>query len=96
MTWFYQLSRCYKLAHVQFLKLKFQGLALCQSMQRNCELCVVYTQKDGAALLVGILKHNKHKDKLVERKVSMDTLGIKSAKLQDKFFFESFMAFQTA
>ena len=55
-------------------------------MQRNCGLCVVYTQKDGAALLVGILKHNKYKDKLVERKVSMDTLGIKSAKLQDKFF----------
>lgn len=57
---------------------------------------MVYTQKDGAALLVGILKHNKYKDKLVGRKVSMDTLGIKSAKLQDKFFFESFMAFQTA
>lgn len=50
---------------------------------------MVYTQKDGATLSVGIMKHKKHMDKLVERKSSMDTLGIKSAKLKDKFLFES-------
>ena len=57
---------------------------------------MVYTQKDGATLLVGILKHNKDKDKFVGRKASIDTLGIKSTKLKEKFWFESFTTFQTA
>ena len=32
----------------------FRALALRRSESRNCELCVVYIQKDGAALLVGV------------------------------------------
>ena len=34
-------------------KLKFRALALRRSELRNCGLCVVCMQKDGATLLVG-------------------------------------------
>ena len=34
-------------------KLMFRALALRRRESRNCELCVVYIQKDGASLLVG-------------------------------------------
>ena len=34
-------------------KLTFRALALRRSESRNCGLCVVYIQKDGATLLVG-------------------------------------------
>ena len=34
-------------------KLTFRALALRRSESRNCGLCVVYIQKDRAALLVG-------------------------------------------
>ena len=34
-------------------KLTFRALALHRSESRNCGLCVVYTQKDGATLLAG-------------------------------------------
>ena len=34
-------------------KLTFRALALRGSESRNCGLCVVYIQKDGATLLIG-------------------------------------------
>ena len=34
-------------------KVTFRALALRRSESRNCGLCVVYIQKDGATLLVG-------------------------------------------
>ena len=34
-------------------KLTFRALALRRSESRNCGLCVVFKQKDGATLLVG-------------------------------------------
>ena len=34
-------------------KFTFRALALRRSEMRNCGLCVVYIQKDGATLLVG-------------------------------------------
>ena len=34
-------------------KLTFRALAFRRSKSRNCGLCVVYIQKDGATLLVG-------------------------------------------
>ena len=34
-------------------QLTFRALALRRSKSRNCVLCVVYIQKDGATLLVG-------------------------------------------
>ena len=37
-----------------------------------------------------------YKNKLVEWKALVDTLGIKSADLEDKFLFKSFVAFWTA
>ena len=47
-------------------KLTFRALALHRSESRNCGLCVVYIQKDGATLLVGAWKREKQLNKLVE------------------------------
>ena len=42
-----------QIGHQEIRKLTFRALALRLSESRNCGLCVVYIQKDGAALLVG-------------------------------------------
>ena len=41
------------------------------------------------------LGDEKNQDRLVEWKVLLDTVGIKSADLKDKFLFWSFAAFRT-
>ena len=38
----------------------------------------------------------ENKNKLVEWKALVDTVGIKGADLEDKFFFQCFAAFRTA
>ena len=75
-------------------KLKFWALALYQSKWRDCGLCVCLCAQNGAMLLVGMW-WSENKDKLVEWKVHLDTMGIKRADLKDKFLFLSFAAFQT-
>ena len=47
----------------------FGALALHQSELRDCELCVVYIQKSGATLLVGVWQSEERQNKLVECKV---------------------------
>ena len=74
-------------------KLTFRALALRRSESRNCGLCVVYTQKYGATLLVGAWQRKKQKNKLVEWKAFVDNGMIKSADLKNKFLFLSFAAF---
>lgn len=44
-------------------------------------------QKDGAMLLVGKWLHEKHKNKLVEREVCVDTVGLKNANVKRRFSF---------
>ena len=44
----------------------FRALALRRSESRNCGLCVVYIQKDGATVLVGAWQREKQLNKLVE------------------------------
>ena len=39
--------------HKEIRKLTFRALALRRNESRNCGLCLVYIQKDGATLLVG-------------------------------------------
>ena len=69
-------------------KLTFWALALRRSESRNCGLCVVYIQKDGATLLVGAWYREKQQKKLVEWKVFIDTVRIKSAAgFENKFLF---------
>ena len=46
-------SSHYKYHRKEIRKLTFRALALRRSESRNCGLCVVYIQKDGATLLVG-------------------------------------------
>ena len=50
--------------------------------------------KNGATLLVGIW-WRENKNELVERKAFVDTVGINSDDLEDKFLFNSFAAFRT-
>ena len=64
----------------------FQALALRQSDWRNCGLYVSLYAKNGDMLLVGIWWW-EYKNKLVEWKAPVDTLGIKSADLENKFLF---------
>ena len=64
-------------------KLTFQELALCRGQSRNCGLCVVYIQKYGAMLLVGVRQREKQQNKLVE---FADTVWIKSADLKNIIF----------
>ena len=59
IIWFYQLDNVSTGLTMcaghrkEIRKLTFQALALRGSASRNCGLCVVYMQKDGATLLVG-------------------------------------------
>ena len=59
-------------------------LALRQSNWSNCGLCVCLYAESGATLLVGVLWW-ENKNKLVEWKALVDTVGIESADLEDKF-----------
>ena len=61
-------------------------LALRQSDWRNCGLCVGLYAEWGATLLVGVW-WRENKNNLVEWKALVDTVGIKSADLEDKFLF---------
>ena len=62
-------------------KLTFRALALRRSESRNCGLCAVYMQEDGATLLAGAWQREKQQNKLVEWKAFIDTVRIKSADL---------------
>ena len=64
----------------------FWALAPCQHEWRNCGLCVGLYAESGATLLVGVW-WRENKNKLVEWKALVDTVGIKSADLEDKFLF---------
>ena len=67
-------------------KLMFWALALRQSNWRNCGLCAGLYAESGARLLVGIW-WREHRNKLVEWKALVDSMGIKGADLEDKFLF---------
>ena len=67
-------------------KLTFPAQALRRSESRKCGLCVVYIQKYGATLLVGVWQREKQQNKLVEWKAFFDTVRIKSADLKNNFF----------
>ena len=67
-------------------KLTFRALALPQSEWRNCGLCVYLYAENEATLSVRIW-WRENKNKLVEWKAPIDTVGIKSADLKDKFLF---------
>ena len=69
-------------------KLAYRALALRRSQSRNCGLCVVYIQKYGATLLVGVWLREKQQNKLVELKAFVDTVRIKSADLKINFVLE--------
>ena len=71
--------------HKEIRKLRFRALALRRSESRNCGLCVVYIQKDGATLLVGAWLSEKQQNKLVEWKAFVDTMRIKGDDLKNKF-----------
>ena len=73
------MSWKHKLATVKSKKADFPVLALCQS---NCGLCVGLHAENGATLLVGMWCW-KNKNKLVEWKVLLDMVGIKSANWED-------------
>ena len=62
------------------------ALALRQSIWRNCGLCVGLYAENRASLLVGIW-WRENKNKLVEWRAFVDTVGIQSADLEDKFLF---------
>ena len=54
-------------------------------------MCVVYIQKDGAALLIGAWYSEKQQNKsVVEWKAFVDTVRIKSADLKNNFFVLDF------
>ena len=59
---FFQLGLLCELATEK----QFRALALFRSESRNCGLCAVYMQKDGATLLVGVLQSEKQQNQLVE------------------------------
>ena len=52
----------------------------------NCALCACLHAENGATLLVGIWQQ-VNKNKLVEWKVPIDTVGIESADLKEKSLF---------
>ena len=64
----------------------FQALALPQNNWRNCGLSVGLYAENGAMLLVGIWGW-ENKNKLLEWKAFVDTMGIKSAYLEDSYLF---------
>ena len=64
----------------------FWALAPCQREWRNCGLCVGLYAESGATLLVGVWWW-ENKNKLVEWKALVNTVGIKSVDLEDKFLF---------
>ena len=64
----------------------FRALALHQSNWSNHGLCVSLYAESGARLLVGIWWW-EHRNKLVEWKALVDSMGIKGADLEDKFLF---------
>ena len=64
----------------------FRALTLRQSDWRNYGLCVGLYAESGVTLLVGVW-WRENKNKLVEWKALVDTVGIKSADLEDKFLF---------
>ena len=47
-------------------KLTFRAQALRRSESRNCGLCLIYIQKNGAMLSVGVWKRERQLSKLVE------------------------------
>ena len=71
------------LLHVNAVIDSFWVLALRKSDWRNCGLCIGLYAENGATLLVGIWWQKKIK--LVKWKVLIDTMGIKSANMKDKF-----------
>ena len=83
------------MATVKNKKLTFQVLALRQSDWRNCGLCVGLYTESGATLLVGVW-WRENKNKLVEWKALVNTVGIKSADFQvtSEFSFGIFFNFQ--
>ena len=64
----------------------FQALALRLSKWMNCALCACLLAENGATLLLGIWQR-VNKNKLVEWKAPIDTVGIESADLKDKSLF---------
>ena len=64
----------------------FRALILRQSDWRNYGLYVGLYAESGVTLLVGVW-WRENKNKLVEWKALVDTVGIKSADLEDKFLF---------
>ena len=70
-------------------------LSLRQSDRRNRGLCVGLYAENEATLSVGIW-WRENKNKLVEWKALVDTVGIKSADLEDKFLLSCFGAFRTS
>ena len=70
-------------------------LALWQSDWRSCGLCVGLYAENGATLLVGIW-WQENKNKLVEWTAHVDTVGIKSADLEDKYLVLCFTALRAA
>ena len=72
--------------------LTFRALSLCQSDWRNGGLCEGLYAESGATLLVGVW-WRENKNKLVEWKVLVDTVGIKSAYLEVNILFLVFCSF---
>ena len=66
-------------------RLTFRALAFRQRDWLSCGLCVGFYAENGATLLVGIW-WRENKNKLVEWKALVHTVGIKSADLEDKFY----------
>ena len=64
----------------------FQVLALRLSKWMNCALCAHLYAENGATLLVEIWQW-VNKNKLVEWKAPIDTMGIESADLKEKSLF---------
>ena len=64
--------------------MKFRVLALRQSDWRNCGLCVGLYAESEATLLVEKWRR-ENRNKLVEWKTLVDSVGIKGADLEDKF-----------
>ena len=64
----------------------FQALALGLSKWMNCVLCACLHAENGATLLVGIWQ-SVNKNKLVEWKAPIDTVGIEGADLKEKSLF---------
>ena len=75
-----------KSKYIKGVVLTFRALALRQSDWRNCGLCVGLYAESGATLLVGTW-WRENRNKLVEWKALVDTVGIKGADLEDKFLF---------